>query len=110
LKKNKLLRHLKLFIEPHPIFVDSEEEIYSVKENLKIKLWINSGFKIELEPLVFEINFNIISSGILVIANRKEENVLRILTKNIIAIELVRGNNSAEDLNQLIALKDFQKN
>ena len=110
MKKNKLLRHLKLFVEPHPIFEGSEEEIYSVKENLKLKLWIDGGFKMELEPLVFEINFNVIRTGILVIADRKKGNILRILTKNIIALELIRGDDSEENLNELFALKDSQKN
>ena len=111
MKKNKLLKHLKLFIEPHPVFQGSDEEIYSVREKYRIILWIKGGFKLQLEPLTYEINFNIIRSGILVISNRNKENIQRILTKSIIAIELLRECDSEEEnLNVLLALKDIQKN
>jgi hypothetical protein len=110
MKKNKLIKELKYFVEPHPVFKDSEEEIYSVKEGLKIKLWLDGGFTVELEPKIFEINYNAISIGILVIADREKGNILRILSKKIIGIELVRNNNSNEDLAKLFELRESQKN
>ncbi|WP_278353179.1 hypothetical protein [Chryseobacterium gleum] len=110
MKKNELLKDLKSFLEPHPIFEGSDEDIYSVRKDLKIKLWIDRGFIFDLYPLNYEINFNIIKTGILIIADRNNGSVLRILTKNIIGFELIRESDFKGDLNALFALKDHQKN
>ncbi|MFP3598557.1 hypothetical protein [Chryseobacterium sp. SIMBA_029] len=110
MKKNELLKDLKFFLEPHPVFEGSDEDIYSVKKNLKIKLLMDGGFIFDLHPLNFEINFNTIKTGILVIADRNNGSVLRVLTKNIIGFELLRESDFKGDLNELFALKDHQKN
>lgn len=110
MKKNQLLNDLKVFLEPHPIFEGSDEDIYSVRKDLKIKLWMDGGFIFNLDPLNFEINFNTIKTGILVIADRKKGSVLRVLTKNIIGFELLSESDFKENLNELFPLKDHQKN
>ncbi len=110
MKKNALLKDLNFLLEPHPIFEGSDEEIYSVRKDLKIKLWIDRGFILDLYPLNFEINFNNIKTGILVIADRNNGSVLRVLTKNIIGFELIRESDFKGNLNDLFALRDNQKN
>ncbi|UKB78307.1 hypothetical protein [Chryseobacterium sp. MEBOG07] len=110
MKKNELLKDLKFFLELHPTFEGSDEDIYSVRKDLKIKLWMDGGFIFDLYPLNFEINFNTIKTGILVIADRNNGSVLRILTKNIIGFELIKESDFKGNLNELFALKDNQKN
>lgn len=110
MKKNELLKDLNFFLEPHPVFEGSDEDIYSVKKDLKIKLWMDGGFIFDLHPLNFEINFNTIKTGILVIADRNNGSVLRVLTKNIIGFELLSESDFKGNLNELFALKDQQKN
>lgn len=110
MKKNELLKDLKFFLEPHPVFEGSDEDIYSVRKDLKIKLWIDGGFILNLSPLIFEVNFNTIKTGVLVIADRSNGSVMRILTKNLIGFELTRESDFKGNINELFALKDNQKN
>jgi len=110
MKKKQLLKDLKFFLEPHPIFEGSDEDIYSVKKDLKIKLWMDGGFTFDLYPLYFEVNFNTIKAGILVIADRNNGRVLRILTKNIIGFELISDTDFKGNLKEIFALKENQKN
>jgi hypothetical protein len=110
MKKNELLKNLKIFLEPHPIFEGSDEDIYSVRKDLKIKLWIDGGFIFDLYPLDLEINFNIIKSGILIIADRNKGHMLRVLTKSIIGFELISESDFKENLKELFTLKDNQRN
>lgn len=110
MKKNELLKNLKIFLEPHPIFEGSDEDIYSVRKDLKIKLWIDGGFIFDLYPLDLEINFNIIKSGILIIADRNNGHMLRVLTKNIIGFELISESDFKGNLKELFTLNDNQRN
>lgn len=73
-------------------------------------MWIDGRFIFDLYPLNFEINFNAIKTGILVIADRNNGSVLRILAKNIIGFKLIRESDFKGNLNELFALKDNQKN
>lgn len=110
MKKNELLKNLKIFLEPHPTFEGSDEAIYSVRKDLKIKLWIDGGFIFDLYPLDFEINFNVIKTGILIIADRNKGHMLRVLTKSIIGFELISESDFKENLKELFTLKDNQRN
>lgn len=110
MKRNELLKDFKNFLEPHPVFKGSDEDIYSVRKHLKIKLWIDGGFILNLSPLLFEINFNTIKSGILVIADRSNGSIMRVLTNNIVGFELSRESDFNGNINELFALKYNQKN
>jgi len=110
MKKNELINQLKMFIIPHPIFIDSEEEIFTPKEGLIIKLWIEGGFEIKLIHKESEINFNSMKRDILIIAEREKFKILRLQTKRIIAFELLKGDNFHDDLNFLFQIDDHRKN
>jgi hypothetical protein len=71
---------------------------------------MDGGVIFDLQPLNFEINFNTIKTGILVIADRNKGSVLRVSAKNIIGFELLRESEFTGNLCELFSLKDHQKN
>ena len=100
--KNKL----KYFVVKHPFFggEDSEEDIYTPREDLKIRFWFEGNLQIEGGFEELEINYN--SPDLLVIAKRNEEveNVFRIPWSRLISFEIVIGNEASQKLRDLVKL------
>jgi hypothetical protein len=112
MKNKKLIRQLKMFIMPHPIFVDSEEDIFTPRKGYDIRLWFEGGFQLEFTHNKVEINFNSIKSNILVFSfsNEGRKSILRINTKRIISFELLPEENSEDVIKDLYRLGNDRKN
>ena len=112
MKANNLILQLKWFIEPHPNFIGTEEEIFTPKKGLGIKFWFEGGFEVAGLHNKIEINFNAIKSGLLVLALRtnNKERIIRIPAERIIAFELLPNKNIDRGVSDLLRLGIEQKN
>jgi len=111
MKKSEILKQLKYFIIPHPIFAGSEEDIFTPQKGITINFWIEGGFEILAKHNKIEINFNSISTGVVVFAFReKNERIIRVLAEKIIGFELLPEKNIDKDLLNLLNLRKEQKN
>ncbi|WP_379085561.1 hypothetical protein [Pedobacter sp. UC225_65] len=110
MSRKVIKQHLKYFIEPHPSFKGSEEQIFTPRNDYVIKFWIEGGFEIAGAHSTLEINFN--SNELLVLAVRNEpiERIIRIPWKRIIAFELIINDKSGVNTSDPIYLKPEQKN
>jgi hypothetical protein len=111
-EKYILINQLKFFIEPHPNFFGTEEEIFTPKKGLGIKFWCEGGFEIEGRHNKIEINFNSVDTGLLVFALRtnRKERIIRIPIEKVIAIELLPNKNIDSGLSDLLRLGNEKKN
>lgn len=95
---------LKFFVVKHPFFVggDSEENIYTPRENLKIRFWFEGNLQIEGSYNELEINYN--SPDLLVLAKRNVEvdNIFRVPWSRLISFELIIGNEANQKLRDLL--------
>lgn len=112
MKKNILINQLKLFIERHPNFLKTKEEIFTPKKGLGIKFWFEGGFEVEGQHNKLEINFNAKAIDLLVLALRtsNKERIIRIPFERIIAFELLPNKNIDSGLSDLLRLGNEQKN
>ena len=112
MKVTNLLQQLKWFIEKHPNFVNTDDEVFTPKKGLGIKFWFEGGFEIEGQHNKIEINFNAVKNGLLVLAvnaNNKER-IIRIPVDKIVAFELLPDTNIDSDLFDLLRLGSDRKN
>ncbi len=107
MKNNEILNQLKYFIVPHPIFADSEEDIFTPRKGISINIWAEGGFEILAKNETTEINFNSISTGVIVFSFREMTNQLitRLFANKIIGFELIRDKDNTEDISKLLDLK-----
>ncbi len=112
MKKTELIKQLELFIETYSVFVGSKENVFTPTKEISINYWIDGVFEILVKHEEIEINFNSISTGIIVFAFRENQNyrVIRVLMSKIIAFELITENGFDEELLYILKLKKEQNN
>lgn len=100
---------LNTFLVPHPIFIDSEskellEDIYTPRQDLKIRFWFEGNLQIKGEHQKLEVNYNV--DDILVLSKRGEhsENIYRVPWNKLISFELIIGNETSQKLKDLVRL------
>ncbi len=105
-------KKLKYFIDVHPTFEDSEEDIFTPKKGLKMRFWIEGNLQIEGRYDNLELNFN--SDDCLILSlrdsNSSQSNIFRIPWRRIISFELITNEDTDEELVKLIRLTPNQRN
>lgn len=110
-KKSNLIKdNLKFFIEPHPVFKDTEEEIFVPRKDYTIKFWIEGGLCVDGKSDTLDINFNDDELLILAVRGIPQERIIRIPWSRVIAFELIVGKDSQINNGNLIYLSPEQKN
>lgn len=96
---------LQFFIVEHPRFAGSDENIFTPKEGLKIRFWFEGNLQVEGEYETIQINYN--SSDILVLSKGESDesrNIFRVPWKRLVSFELIIGDESSQDLKDLIRM------
>ena len=97
-------KELKYFLVGHPFFKesDSEEEMFTPRDGLKIRFWFEGNLQIEGEFNKLEINYN--SPDLLILAKRSEgvQNIFRIPWNRLISFELIIGDEASQKLKELV--------
>jgi len=108
--KKIIKENLKHFIEPHPDFTGTEEEIFTPVKRYTIKFWVEGGLEISGDHGTMEINYN--SGDLLVLAVRGQpmERIIRIPWKRVVAFELLVKKNSGFNTANLIYLTPESRN
>lgn len=110
MKKKFWQKKLKHFLIKHPFFEDLEyEKIYTPKEGLKIKFWIEGNLQIEGIYEEIEINFN--DPDLLIVSfNKFRGSVFRVIWKKLIAVEFIPINEEDEEIRDLLRINPEQSN
>jgi len=101
---------LRLFLEIHPNFENTEEKIYTPRGDYHINFWIEGGFTIGGNNKNLEVNYNNGSFLILGITDNLHKRIARIPWKRIIAFELIVKDKFGTDTSDLIYLKPESRN
>ena len=98
--KNKL----RFFLTEHPFFENTEEDVLTPQQGLKIRFWVEGNLQIEGVYDDLEINYN--DPDLLILAKRNEglNDIFRIPWHRVICFELIIGDETSDELKKLVRL------
>jgi hypothetical protein len=97
---------ISYFIERHPIFMDTEEEIFTPRQDIKVRFWFDGNLQVEGLYNKLEINYN--DSDLLILAT--EYSIYRIPWNRLIGFEIIIDKNASKETLDLIKMSNLHKN
>lgn len=82
------------FLEPDPILNPKGEDVYGLREKLKIAFWFDGGLKVTGSQSSLAVNFKDPDLLVLSLMVRKTIHIYRVPYARMVCFELIRG---AED-------------
>ena len=108
MEQNFWRKKLNVFLVKHPLYdrddSEIEEEIYTPRENLKIRFWFEGNLQVEGSYYELEINYNSPDLLVLIKESNEVRNIYRVLWSKLICFELIIGSEANQKLKDLVRL------
>ena len=108
MEQNFWRNKLNVFLVKHPLYdmddLEIEEEIYTPRENLKIRFWFEGNLQVEGSYNELEINYNSPDLLVLIKESNEVRNIYRVLWSKLICFELIIGSEANQKLKDLVRL------
>jgi hypothetical protein len=97
---------ISYFLEEHPFFKETEENILTPRQGIKIRFWFEGNLQVEGQYDELQINFN--DSDLLILAN--DTNIYRILWSRLVCFEIIKGKETNAEISDLLKITNLNKN
>jgi hypothetical protein len=99
-------QRISYFLVKHPFFEDTEENIFTPKQGLKIRFWFECN--LQVEGLYDELQINYNDSEMLVLAN--ETSIYRIPWTRLVCFEIIKDKETPQEVLDLLNMTNLNKN